>query len=588
MRQTIYNYSEKYYRLLLILVCTFLFRVLRGYRPFPSGDDFTYIVWSWITINPEMYSRDIFFHSGPLHSVLWPVIVNIFELTIGLPDGFWLLTLLLSVSTITVVANLFQIINKNFYIFPIVLIIAFASPSIFQGIGRGIYDGLFGDAFHVQWLGLLFLLWTYFFAIRNKPILCGVLLGLSALSHPVIAFHGAMALSLVFLSEGKDGIKQLLIIGITSIIIFTPALSTVLGIMTREPDVTLSGNEIYSQLLFRLPEQFYLEAFTDKIFLSILLLYIFLIIAGVLFSRKNNKDYLSSIRLEKFWIFHFVLFIIAIIIHSPWIDFGEVVGRVAYYFSLTRTTPLFFCLSSIYFGRSLSESFTRLRSDVFTERLFTYCLIACFAIFTSLVIDYHFIIILLIILSLLTYLQNYFSFLKVPTSFCLVVLLFCSALYIFENDIRKAQIPKEQLSLYSWIKENTSEDSLFIIPPSFYEFRYYSKRSAYVDFKIFTNTTSLISLWRTRLETVSHPDELALKAKGWEGIKYWDRSYALRNSEKEIESMLRKLQVDYFIYDLEGLKIVPRDPFATEPILSGEQLNESYRNSRYIIYSINN
>src|SRR3954451_12567859 len=75
-------------------------RAARGYRPFPSIDDFAYVPLAWAANDPSVYPTDTILRQFILHAPLWRLLMAAFERTVGLATGFWLLTLLLTVFTV--------------------------------------------------------------------------------------------------------------------------------------------------------------------------------------------------------------------------------------------------------------------------------------------------------------------------------------------------------------------------------------------------------------------------------------------------------------------------------------------------------
>ncbi len=57
-------------------------------------------------------------------------------------------------------------------------------------------------------------------------------------------------------------------------------------------------------------------------------------------------------------------------------------------------------------------------------------------------------------------------------------------------------------TLYSWIKQHTIKDDLFLVPPHLSDFKYHSKRSSYFDFKAMLHHKPEIFEWAKRFEQV--------------------------------------------------------------------------------------
>jgi hypothetical protein len=138
--------------------------------------------------------------------------------------------------------------------------------------------------------------------------------------------------------------------------------------------------------------------------------------------------------------------------------------------------------------------------------------------------------------------------------------------------------------LLQWARSQTSIDALFIVPPSFLEFRTFARRSVYVDFKTMTQGDSrMVAVWKQRLEQVAAPDRLAHEARGWEGVPEWDRTYAGRNTPARIESLLQITGADYFVWDRRGLQM---PPFVNRDRAASAALVVAFDNARYKVYRL--
>ena len=146
-----------------------------------------------------------------------------------------------------------------------------------------------------------------------------------------------------------------------------------------------------------------------------------------------------------------------------------------------------------------------------------------------------------------------------------------------------AVVPADQ-QLYDWVAANTVLKDLFIVPPGFQEFRTYTNRGAFVDFKVFpASTPFLVPEWRRRLELVSAPDEIALRDRGWPAVYQLERTYAQANRPQRIAQLLLQPDADYFVFDRRGEEIPPYLPLHTE---SDGRLELVFENPRYRVYRL--
>src|SRR6476620_10179556 len=177
----------------VLLATVIVVRATRLYRPYPSIDDFAYIPLAWAWRDPSLFPRDTLLLGFVHHTPAWDLIVAALDRTVGEARGFWLLTILLTLATLAAVLRLMRATGVSPLLLPLVAALAFCGPVI--GFGRGAYDGALGDAFHVQWLSLCAVLWSYDAFVRSRTAVAGAWLGAAALCHPVVAAHGAIVLA---------------------------------------------------------------------------------------------------------------------------------------------------------------------------------------------------------------------------------------------------------------------------------------------------------------------------------------------------------------------------------------------------------
>jgi hypothetical protein len=122
------------------------------------------------------------------------------------------------------------------------------------------------------------------------------------------------------------------------------------------------------------------------------------------------------------------------------------------------------------------------------------------------------------------------------------------------------------------------------VPPGLERFRFYARRSVYVDLKLFSPAVPRAGpLWRTRLEEVADPDAATLQPRGWPSIETpWDRSYAARNTPERIAWLLRYTGADFFVSQAG----IPGAAPISEDTLASAHLVCAYRNDRYEVYQL--
>jgi hypothetical protein len=152
------------------------------------------------------------------------------------------------------------------------------------------------------------------------------------------------------------------------------------------------------------------------------------------------------------------------------------------------------------------------------------------------------------------------------------------------HDRKVAPVPSRDAGLFQWAQQSTPGTALFVIPPGMDAFRYYSRRSVYVDLKLFSPAVPrAVPVWRARLDEIADPDSATLQHQGWPGIEvHWDRRYAVRNTPDRIAWLLRHTGADYFV-SRSGL---PGAAPLWENTLASAHLVTAYHNDRYEVYRL--
>lgn len=124
--------------------------------------------------------------------------------------------------------------------------------------------------------------------------------------------------------------------------------------------------------------------------------------------------------------------------------------------------------------------------------------------------------------------------------------------------VSRASSPEAEL--YAWIREHTSPEAIFAVPPDHSGFTYYAKRARYVNFKAFPYHEKDIQEWYRRILTqtplsgasfsesgITLPD-----SRGMSGLKKSVESYESANnfilyefaSKEEVQYILRRTPID--------------------------------------------
>lgn len=561
-----------------------LLRVARGYRPFPSIDDFAYVPMALARLDPHLYPRDVFLRETPLHMPFLPPLVGFLQATTGLTLGFWLITIALSLLTVLAMHRWMRALGVPGALLPVAIVVACAGSV--QGLGRGEYDGVFGDAFHFQWAALCALLWAYNGVLRARWMRAAALLVLSLLLHPVVGAHGVVAIAcgLAFARGSSTRARSWLIptaVGACAL------LGLLMSFPLKGPDVeSIAGLPgVVRGLLFRLPQEYQIDRLKAMLVLV-------LAAAGMsglarLAGRTFARPVASMLGLLTG---HLLLLAAACVLYEArsvprWSSWT----LLPFQLSLSRTTPILLALSSVSAAAALEAGF--LQTDNGKRSLRGVAWLATRGVQTATLVclvviqvKWSWQVGLCCGIAGLTAVavRQRFGY-RTLTTVWLVAL--AGSLVLFARSAPlAAQVSTDQEQLLRWARSDTPVDALFIVPPGFQEFRIYARRSVYVDFKTVTpGNSTLVMLWRQRLEQVAAPDGLAREARGWEGVPEWDRTYAGRNTPARIESLLRGTGADYFVWDRHGLRI---PPFVARDRAPDPALAIAFEDARYEVYRL--
>lgn len=563
----------------MALAMAFVARLAVGYEPFPNIDDFVYIPQARAYFDESLYPTDLFVQESILHTPVLAILIRLFEATVGIAGGLLIATICLSVATILGVQRLLRGIGAEGLLLPLAVLIV--ACGLLTGLGRGQYGGIFGDTFHMQWLALCLLLWTYERFVGGRAIAAGVLLGLTAVMHPIVGAHGAAVLFVATFVSPPGRWRRLATMAAISLVVSSPAIGPLaLNVLRGE---TVSGfDPVVFGYLFRTPQEFALRPMPVVLFIAI---------AGLgwasallVFRRASEPGMRCFVGLL---LGQSVLAGLAIAAHGEWTAGGwiEEVSLV-YRVVLTRTTPLLLVLSAVAFAAAAERL---LRRGDKTERSAPARIVFWVLAGTTLTlvlsqITWHPVLLVALVLMVGTIFVWRDSTVRVA-AVGLWAILGLTSLGIHASRLQvEAIVPLQEEQLYAWVRENTAPEALFIVSPGFQAFRLYTERGAYVDFKTFpASTLPLIQEWYRRLEEVAAPDKLARDARGWQEIAEWDRTYANRNTPRRIAELLDETGSDYFVWSADGLAI---PPYAPVERAEDQRLTVAFSNPGFTVYRL--
>jgi hypothetical protein len=112
-------------------------------------------------------------------------------------------------------------------------------------------------------------------------------------------------------------------------------------------------------------------------------------------------------------------------------------------------------------------------------------------------------------------------------------------------------------------------------------------RSVYVDFKSYPPSQPALAWeWRQRLVEIVDSDAKAMsQGRGWPGLFWWDRAYAVRNSPERIALLLLETGADFFVMDRLFEQLPPHLPPGM--VQSDETgLDLVFENARYRVFRL--
>lgn len=563
----------------MAVAMAFVARLAVGYEAFPNIDDFVYIPQARAYFDGALYPTDLFVQESILHTPVLAILIGLFEATVGIAGGLLFATLCLSVATILGIQRLLRGLGAEGVLLPLAVLIV--ACGLLVGLGRGQYGGIFGDTFHMQWLALCLLLWTYERFVAGRAIAAGILLGLAAVMHPIVGAHGAAVLFVATFVSAPGRWRRLAIMAAVSLLVSSPAIGP-LALRVLQGETVSGFDPVTYGYLFRTPQEFVLRPMPVVLFIAI---------AGlgwasaVLMVRRAGAPGIRCF--AGLLLGQSVLAGLAIAAHGEWMA-GSWIEEVSlvYRVVLTRTTPLLLVLSAVGFAAA-AERFLQ-RGDKAERsapaRILFWVLAGMTLTLVLVQVNWHPVLLVALLLMVATVFVWRDSTIR-AAAVGLWAMLGLVSLGIHASQVQvEAVVPPQEEELYAWVRENTVPEALFIVSPGFQAFRLYTERGAYVDFKTFpASTLPLIQEWYRRLEQVAAPDKLARDARGWPGIAEWDRTYANRNTPRRIADLLDETGSDYFIWSPDGLAVPPYAPVGR---VEDQRLAVAFSNPAFTVYRL--
>ncbi len=567
---------------LLVTTTTLVLRATNGIRAFPSVDDFAYLPLARRFLDHGLFPDDLFITTSILHAPAWAGVIWLSEHTVGLALGFYIIVLLLSLFTVLAAWRLLRVLGGSGTLLPAAAVLAFANRA--PGLGRGLHDGAFGDGFHTQWLALCLMLWVYIAWLEAKPLRTGVLLGVCMAAHPVVGAHAVIVLGIATVVAMGE-LSALLVILFAAVVIAAPVLLPILAGLLRSPvGPSWPASELIEKgYLFRTSHEFTLELTSSGAAMTLVLLFVLGLVGSILLTQlrsvKCAPEIAGLLAGHAFLAGTFVVF------HGDLLpEAWRHVSTLPYLFHLSRTTPVLVVLASVLSVAALEAMFEtiNLRTGFLTSLRIIF--LAGLGFLLTVYVEWTGTLLALLVVSGLLI---FFRRVDRATVFIIGALILLTVLglgTLRDQAGKERTVLPEDRQLFDWVVASTVLEDLFIVPPGFQEFRTYTNRGAFVDFKVFpASAPFLVPEWRRRLELVTAPDEMALRDRGWPAVHQLDRTYAQANRPRRIAQLLVQTDADYFVFDRRGEEIPPYLPLRTE---SHASLELAFENSRYRVYRL--
>lgn len=138
----------------------------------------------------------------------------------------------------------------------------------------------------------------------------------------------------------------------------------------------------------------------------------------------------------------------------------------------------------------------------------------------------------------------------------------------YRYQIKFQNYEPNRAGLYQWIKENSQEQSLFITPISFYDFRYGAERAMIISYKSFMFKEDQMIEWYSRVGDLCNESEPS--CNGWRCTDYCDERYKSINYAQFLK-LDEKYDADYLVTFIDADEL----PFM-----------EVYADDRYKVYKL--
>lgn len=526
-------------RIFLAVALGLLSLSLIGYQAFPTGDDFAYGPLTEHRINPFLFQRDEQLRLFENHALFYEWVYRLGNSGLGIEPTFRIAVWLLAAAATVAILGILCALGAPLSALPLVLGLGVVVYR--DGMGRGDFGGLISPFFHHHNFALALLLGAIALGLSRNSWLAGVLLGLAAYAQPMTAFHGALIVGLGgFARNPIEAVK----IGSAAAVVALPAAVSIFGNVLNAPDTTSALNLVNDAYRYRAPAH-YDPPWPD---IGLTTVYLLAGCAGVaLFLRKDMQlARFSAGIMGAFALLHLVTVAVYKVGLAEWIGF--------FVLDANRSTPALFVI-----GPALALAGMWRMKEEGSIWIVGMLLLAIMALNTTPGG--------LVFVGLGAAL---FATGDIPRARTALLVGVTAALAVtFPPEPKQLSLPEDTRVALERIRAETPIDALFVIPVSLFQFRHYTQRSAYVDFKLFSVAQpDQAALTRARLEEVARPAQDDRGVQGWPGAWLWDQEQNRRATCATMKEMLAVTGADFYLRRVASEETPPDCPTLPRPILT--------------------
>jgi len=493
MKRNIYVFGPRSFtfsRQILFLVCIYLIVLaFRGFL-FASNDPVDVMSYAKFLSEPNLYPHD--FYIQHLHSA-FPNERWIFSGLLSLMGEHlrWITLLLHAITSLFLFLGIFRIaslfIKNEFFCWLVILIIT--GPLYGTNPGAcDIYYNMFISSLVAKSLGV----WSVYFFLTKKSLTTFLLLIPATMIHPTVGAQLFIILTGTAILRWKKMSKKQLFTGIV-LYLLTAGIYIALLQWKLNQNSGISEQKLFEIFEFRIAHHFFPSYFPVHTYLIAIALWGFSM--GYFLKRKLWN-----------------IFILQVVILA---------GMIFYTF-FTEVYPMSSVLSSQWFKTSIWMQLTGIVGIMaWLEEQFNR--------------------------SKINLLQNLSLEWSLPFGAVLVVGLVLSGNSFFSGkkyEFFFTEFYSDEAEIGLLAKKLTPHDAVFVVPMSFTEFKYFSERSLYIDYKSVVHRKDVLGAWYQRIGFVYGVD-VQNRRNGENLIILADKNY-LKTGSEQIKTF-RKEGVGYFV-----------------------------------------